>query len=401
LLESPLWPITFNGGLAMETVLTGAELALLLMGALGVDDAVSAENWIAGSAGLELQGLSAMRKACEWNSRSCVAYLLESGNSWRAEDSEGLDALAVAAHYGSVEAAKEILARPIEEGDELRWAKALCAGLARPSLAICEELLARLGETPLPSEIEAMAMERALGSKGPRAVRLLLEAGWSPMTLTRRLDPAPRVSGDGRRVVSGASCGGSGRRLSALALATLSGAWPQALALLEAGADATEIYRGGASLVMLAAQGGSAETVAALAKRGADVGALDKSGRSALGWAAAYSGSDGNVLATSALLAAGADPLKGAANAPPLELFAWRWGAAGDIAALCSKCDPSLVLAKARSRRAESGSDPYPLENMAALAQGSARWISMRQAKELEANLSKGMPRGLSAVGRL
>jgi ankyrin repeat protein len=186
-----------------------------------------------------------------------------------------------------------------------------------------------------------------------------------------------------------------------MGMAALMGSWPQALALLEAGADASEKYRGGASLLMLAAQGRSFEAVDALVLRGADVHAVDKTGRSALGWAAAYSGSSGNAAATRALLAAGADPRRGSESASAVELFAWRWGAADDIAALCAKCDPAPVLAKAKARREQSGADPYPAENMAALAQGGARWFSARQAKELEKGLDFGISKNIASKVRL
>lgn len=385
----------------MEDHLDDSELALLLLGALGADDADSARLWIAGAGAIERDGVRVLGKACSWNAIACARMFLAEGRSWRDEDGQGLDALSLASSAGSFACAMAILEQPEQCGDEKRWAKALCLGLGREDLSICRRLLEKIGERPLPADLEALALERALSAKRTDALMLLLESGWSPRALTTRLDPAPRISGDGRRIVSGASCGGSGRRLSALGMAALMGAWPHALALLDAGAQPRETYRGGASLLMLAAQGGAVEVIKALLRAGADVDAVDKTGRSALGWAAAYAGSSGNAAATRALLAAGADPKKGTENSSPLELFSWRWGAAEDIAELCAKCDPGPVLAKAKARKDKSGVEPYPAENMAALAQGGQRWVSARQAKEIEDALGLAAFEAIGTPARL
>lgn len=366
-----------------------AESALLLMGAIGVDDPESTAMWLeAGSRGLAELDSSPLAKASQWNAWRVAGALLNQGHDWRARDGSGLDSLEVAALSG----AEQVLALLCERIDaapdgQERLASALCKALQRPSLGALSIALDHFDVESASGVLLGEIMAKAVESGEVGSVKMLLDHGWPADMKVERADPCPLL--DANATVGYRSQGfwGNGqRRLDVLGWAVLLGKWDAARVLIDRGAQAKSVYASGASVMMLAAQMQSAKTVEALIAHGADPNVKDEQGDSALHWASSYAVSIGNAGCTRALLEAGADAsARGSMGKDPLELFMERWSADADLALLASRADPRPAMSR-WSRRLK---DLSPA-TMQALRQGARGWEARDEARDIDMGLANG-----------
>lgn len=380
--------------------LNQSESALLLMGAIGVDDPESTAMWLeAGSRGLAELDSSPLAKASQWNAWRVAAALLDQGHDWRARDGAGLDALEGAALSGAEQVLSLLCARldQAHDGQE-RLARAICKALQRPSLGTLSIALDHFDVGSASGAWLGEIMAKAVESGEVGSVKMLLDRGWSADMEVERSDPCPLLHGAGAVGYRSQGFWGSGqRRLDALGWAVLLGKWDGARLLIERGANAKSAYSSGASVLMLAAQMQSAKTVEALLARGADANARDAQGDSPLHWASCYSVSIGNTGCTRALLDAGADAsVCGSMGMAPLDLFMERWSADADLALLACRVDPRPEMKKWGHRLKDL--TPAAIQ---ALKQGARGWEARDEGKSIGMGLGNGLATVKAGAKRL
>ena len=245
------------------------EKALLLLGAIGLDNVEEAGKWLAaGVPVLAMAGTGPLERACDWGAARCAAMLMDSGWDWRrAQEASGRSALESAAASGSEACARECLARS-GPGDGELLGRALAVAAARPGrrgAAVAAAVLEGRSVDDFGQAAASMAMEAAVEAGDEELVGALLAAGWPAGIGVSRADLGPRIvvfsSGTVLKATMGRSLaqgGGEAASMPALAMACELGADGCALALAEAGADVGWRFRSGATMLMLAARSGSA-----------------------------------------------------------------------------------------------------------------------------------------------